>query len=212
DALRDLLPNATILTENQATENAVKQAQAPEILHIATHGFFLSRVEQVASADLLGGLLNRSSTPTNLSAGGRLENPLLRAGLTLAGFNARQSGNEDGALTALEVASLNLHGTRLAVLSACETGLGEVENGEGIYGLRRALAIAGSESQVISLWKVDDEGTKDLMVDYYQRLLAGTGRSEALRQVQLTMLNSEEYAHPFYWAAFIPSGDWRPLR
>ncbi|MDY7020283.1 MAG: CHAT domain-containing protein, partial [Cyanobacteriota bacterium] len=97
------------------------------------------------------------------------------------------------------------------VLSACETGLGDVENGEGVYGLRRAFTLAGAESQVMSLWKVNDEGTKELMIKYYQRLLQNQGRSEALRQTQLEMLNSQNYQHPYYWAAFVPVGDWTPM-
>jgi CHAT domain-containing protein len=97
------------------------------------------------------------------------------------------------------------------VLSACETGLGDVANGEGVYGLRRALAIAGTESQLISLWKVDDFGTSYLMVSYYQRLINHVGRSQSLRQTQLEMLQNPKYQHPYYWAAFIPSGNWTPL-
>lgn len=97
------------------------------------------------------------------------------------------------------------------VLCACETGLGDASNGQGVYGLRRALAVAGTESQLISLWKVSDSGTKDLMVSYYNRLMAKVGRSEALRQTQLEMLQSQNYQHPYYWAAFIPSGDWTPM-
>ncbi len=98
------------------------------------------------------------------------------------------------------------------VLSACETGVGEVANGEGVYGLRRAFVMAGAESQLFSLWLVDDFGTKDLMIDYYQRVLDNNeGRSEALRKAQLTMLGSNKYNHPYYWAAFIPSGDWNPI-
>jgi CHAT domain-containing protein len=126
-----------------------------------------------------------------------------------------------------------LWGTKLVVLSACETGLGDVRNGEGVYGLRRALVLAGSETQVMSLWKVSDTGTRDLMTDYYTRLQRGEGRAEALRQVQLTMLrgqlkptsrsgkrgttdtlanaNAKDYRHPYYWAAFIQSGDWRNM-
>jgi CHAT domain-containing protein len=97
------------------------------------------------------------------------------------------------------------------VLSACETGVGAIANGEGVYGLRRAFAIAGVQSQLISLWKVSDQGTKDLMVQYYDRLLKNQGRSEALRQVQLEMLKNSAYSHPYYWASFIPSGDWRSM-
>ena len=122
------------------------------------------------------------------------------------------SGNEDGVLTALEVAGLNLAGTKLVVLSACETGIGDVANGEGVYGLRRALAIAGAESQLITLWLVDDFATKDLMMNYYQRLQKNVGRSAALRQVQLEMLKNPQYQRPYYWAAFIPSGEWTSLQ
>ncbi|NJK28486.1 MAG: CHAT domain-containing protein, partial [Coleofasciculaceae cyanobacterium SM2_3_26] len=105
-------------------------------------------------------------------------------------------------------------GTQLVALSACETGIGDTPNGQGVYGLRRALVIAGVQSQLISLWQVDDIATKDLMVDYYQRLLDKDnpqGRQEALRQAQLAMINSADYSHPYYWAAFIPSGDWQPM-
>jgi len=112
-----------------------------------------------------------------------------------------------------------LWGTKLVVLSACETGLGDVRNGEGVYGLRRALVLAGSQTQVMSLWKVSDSGTRDLMTSYYTRLQSGAGRTEALRQVQLAMLRGElkpaqdatDYRHPYYWAAFIASGDWRNM-
>ncbi len=123
----------------------------------------------------------------------------------------RQSGDEDGVLTAQEAAGLDLRGTQLVVLSACETGIGNVANGEGVYGLRRAFVLAGAASQLTSLWQVSDAGTKDLMVQYYDRLLANEGRSAALRQTQLAFLHSTNYQHPYYWAAFVPSGDWRSL-
>jgi CHAT domain-containing protein len=170
----------------QATETAIKQAKSPSILHIATHGFF--------------------QTHPNFQ-----ENPLLHSGLVFAGFKGGKSGNDDGILTALEVSSLNLSGTKLVTLSACDTGLGSITNGEGIYGLRRALVIAEAESQVISLWKVADDATKDLMINYYTRLKGGEGRSTALHQAQRDMLKSGKYSHPYYWAAFIPSGDWRSM-
>jgi CHAT domain-containing protein len=144
--------------------------------------------------------------------GGLVENPLLRSGLALAGFNARQSGSEDGVLTALEASQLNLSGTELVVLSACQTGLGDIANGEGVYGLRRAFGIAGAETQLMSLWNVSDKGTQSLMVRYYDKLMDGMGRSEALRAVQLeTISDGGKYSRPYYWSAFILAGDWRPL-
>jgi CHAT domain-containing protein len=104
-----------------------------------------------------------------------------------------------------------LQGTELVVLSACETGLGDIENGEGVYGLRRALVLAGAQTQVTSLWKVSDDATRRLMVDYYQRLQQGEGRSAALQSAQQAMLATPERAHPYYWASFIVIGDWTPL-
>ncbi|MEG4114145.1 MULTISPECIES: CHAT domain-containing tetratricopeptide repeat protein, partial [unclassified Microcoleus] len=214
EAIAPLLSGVQQLTGSQATENAIKQVKSPQILHIATHGFFLEDVELVApSTGLSRSLLvepDFSITPRRPVAGNQ-ENPLLRSGLAMAGFNIRKSGDEDGVLTAMEAAALNLWGTKLVVLSACETGVGDVANGEGVFGLRRAFVIAGAESQVLSLWKVDDEGTKDLMVNYYRRLLQNEGRSSALREIQLEMLRSENYQHPYYWASFIPSGDWTPM-
>ena len=209
DAIASTLPGATLLTGSQATENVIKQLQAPKILHIATHGFFLQDVPQVAPPDFSRTLLQgtRSAQPNIRPT----ENPLLRSGIALAGANSRKSGSEDGILTALEAAGLNLSGTKLVVLSACKTGLGDVTNGQGVYGLRRAFAIAGSESQLMSLWAVNDYRTNQLMVHYYQRLKNNVGRSEALRQTQLEMLKNPDSRHPYYWAAFIPSGDWTPM-
>jgi CHAT domain-containing protein len=99
----------------------------------------------------------------------------------------------------------------MVVLSACETGVGDARNGEGVYGLRRALVLAGSQSQVMSLWQVADTATRDLMIAYYQRLRRGEGRAEALRNVQRAFVrDGSSQNHPFYWAGFIQSGDWRP--
>ncbi|MFN2511242.1 MAG: tetratricopeptide repeat protein [Pyrinomonadaceae bacterium] len=198
-ALADLLSDAKIFTGTQATEAALKRVSGPRILHVATHGFFLPDIPQASSpqanAESARGLGIASSGPSSGSMTPtqtrRDENPLLRSGLALAGVNQRQSGaGEDGVLTALEATGLDLWGTKLVVLSACETGLGEIKNGEGVYGLRRALVLAGSESQVMSLWQVSDAATRDLMAAYYQRLQAGEGRTEALRQVQLEMIKS----------------------
>ena len=195
-----------LLIQAKATEDRVKELHGPRILHVATHGFFLKDNELPAAA------LKTVSFSHDQGALPLGENPLLRSGLALAGANTRQSGeHDDGILTAAEVAQMDLRGTQLVVLSACETGVGEVQNGEGVYGLRRALVLAGAETQVASLWKVADDATKDLMVDYYQRLLKGEGRSAALRNAQLTMLNSYDRSHPYYWAAFVPIGNGAPL-
>lgn len=212
-AIAPLLPNAIVLTEEQATENALKAAEAPQILHIATHGFFLTDVERPTSDTRSSGIFATGGARFSFNPEGlELGNPLLRSGLALAGSNVRQSSTEDGVLTALEASTLNLFGTQLVVLSACETGLGEIANGEGVYGLRRAFALAGAEAQLMSLWLVDDFGTQSLMARYYEKLTAGMGRSEALRETQLEMIKEGgEYSHPYYWAAFILAGDWRPL-
>ncbi|MEA5594721.1 CHAT domain-containing tetratricopeptide repeat protein [Rivularia sp. UHCC 0363] len=195
------------LLGTQASEAVIKQLKSPELLLIATHGFFENAPKTENENNK-----NQNAIPTNTFE----DNPLLLSGLVLAGYKNNQGGgNQDGILTALETTSLNLLGTKLVVLSACDTGLGKDTTGEGIYGLRRALVIAGSESQVISLWKVADDATKDLMVAYFKKVLGKgekkQGRSEALRQVQLEMLQGDKYQHPYYWAAFIPSGDWREM-
>ncbi len=189
-SIQTLFPESTVLTDTKATETALKQITAPKILHISTHGFFLE-----------------DNDPDT-----KIENPLLRSGLALAGANRRKTnGDDDGILTALEASGLNLWGTKLVVLSACDTGLGEVKNGEGVYGLRRAFVLAGTESLVMSFWSVSDYATRELMTDYYKNLKGGMGRGESLRQVQLEMLKKPNRQHPFYWASFIQSGEWTGL-
>lgn len=136
----------------------------------------------------------------------------MRSGLILAGVARRSSGpGEDGVLSALETAALDLRGTQLVVLSACETGIGDVKIGDGVFGLRRALVLAGVESQMISLWQVDDKATRELLVDFYTRLQRGEGRGEALRNAELALMRTVGREHPFFWASFIGVGDWRPV-
>jgi CHAT domain-containing protein/Tfp pilus assembly protein PilF len=213
-AIKAALPEASVLLQERATESALKQARAPRILHIATHGFFLSDQEEAPPAETRGFLDDdplRSASLRFSKWAAKIENPLLRSGLALSGANQGKSGDDDGLLTAMEVAGLDLWGTKLVTLSACDTGVGEVKNGEGVQGLRRALVLAGSESQVMSLWPVLDTTTRDLMVPYYKALRQGKGRSDGLRQAQLGMLRSKDRQHPFYWAAFIQSGEWANL-
>lgn len=201
-SIQSLFSDAKVLSGNGATETAVKQAVAPRLLHIATHGFFLQSAPQ-------------SSRPGGASRGGlpanTIENPLLRSGLAFAGANRKSNSTDDGILTALEASGLNLWGTKLVVLSACDTGVGEVRNGEGVYGLRRSFQIAGAESLVMSLWPISDLVTRELMTGYYTNLKKGIGRGESLRHVQLAMLKRPNRRHPFYWASFIQSGEWANL-
>jgi CHAT domain-containing protein len=212
-AIKMSFPEATVLTARQATKAALKQADAPLILHIATHGFFLQ--DEAAGAASPAG--ESTSGTRAIHASVKIENPLLRSGLALAGANLSnggndtKGGNDDGILTALEASGLNLWGTKLVTLSACDTGVGEVKNGEGVYGLRRAFVLAGAETLVMTLWPVSDYVTREVMTAYYTGLKQGLGRREALRQAQLAMLKRQGRGHPFYWASFIQSGEWKNL-
>ncbi len=200
--------------EGAALEAKLKAHRSPRILHFATHGFFLAdqqrdlNREQPLGSGLSGDQLGRFSAS-------RLENPLLRSGLALAGANTWLKGGnpppeaEDGLLTAEDVTGLDLLDTELVVLSACETGLGETQVGEGVFGLRRAFVLAGARTLVMSLWKVPDQQTQMLMEDFYHRLQAGQPRAEALREAQLAL--RARYPAPYYWGAFICQGETGPL-
>jgi CHAT domain-containing protein/Tfp pilus assembly protein PilF len=209
EALRELLSGATLLTKRQASKAALSEVRSPAILHIATHGFFLEDLKMTSTGQALGDDPSRLLKQIERS-GLRIESPLLRSGLALAGAN-EQKKEDNGILTALEVTGLNLWGTKLVVLSACDTGVGEVRNGDGVHGLRRALVLAGAETQVMSLWPVSDRWTRELMVAYYVGLKRREGRGEALRRVQLEMLKDVRRQHPYYWASFIQSGEWANL-
>ncbi|HWN10510.1 MAG TPA: CHAT domain-containing tetratricopeptide repeat protein [Pyrinomonadaceae bacterium] len=212
EKIRKLFRQSDMLSGAQATESALKEVTAPQFLHVATHGFFLSEpgVARSQMASPVGAAVATNSpaqaTMRSINASAKIANPLLRSGLALTGANSRSGGSDDGILTALEASGLNLWGTKLVVLSACDTGVGEVRNGEGVYGLRRAFVLAGADSLVMSLWPVSDYPTRRLMTEYYQNLKLGLGRGEALRQAQLRLLDDK--LHPFYWANFIQSGDW----
>jgi CHAT domain-containing protein/tetratricopeptide (TPR) repeat protein len=204
-----------------ALEGRLKaECRSPRILHLATHGFFLPDQQHDLNREARGlgfefGEFAETQGGLARLSGPMMENPMLRSGLALAGANTwLKAGNppqeaEDGLLTAEDVTGLDLLATELVVLSACETGLGQVHVGEGVFGLRRAFVLAGAKTLVMSLWKVPDEPTRELMEDFYRRLLAGQGRAEALRQAQLTL--KAKYPDPFYWGAFICQGDPSPL-
>ncbi len=189
--------------KRQATEEVVKHLNAPRLLHIATHGYFMRDLEPDGNPSAFG--LHLSSAAAN---------PLLRSGLLLAGAanslqrqkrQQRDNGEqEDGILTAYEAMNLNLSGTELVVLSACETGLGEIRNGEGVYGLQRAFLVAGAEGVLMSLWKVDDQSTAELMQQFYKGWLGGEPKAAALREAQRAMMKT--HRDPYYWGAFVLVG------
>jgi CHAT domain-containing protein len=195
-----------------ASETSFKAA-APgrQILHIATHGFFLG--ENCASI-LERGIGGPNQGQLALIHG---ENPLLLSGLALAGANHRDAAGpdeDDGVLTAEEIAALDLTGVEWAVLSACETGVGSVRTGEGVFGLRRAFQVAGVRTLIMSLWAVDDAASREWMGGLYEnRFAKGLSTADAVHETSLESLlarrSAGESTHPFFWAGFIASGDWR---
>jgi CHAT domain-containing protein len=222
DEVRDVArlwtdPPVEVLQNRNASERAFKEA-APghRVLHLATHGFFLGAKCESASAATrgIGGLSGLPKGQANL---GTTDNPLLLSGLALAGANRRAAAgpnDEDGILTAEEVAGLNLEGVEWAVLSACRTGLGEVKIGEGVFGLRRAFQIAGVHTVIMSLWSVEDQSAREWMRALYEgRLKQNLSTAEAVQRASLTVLHARRSAkqstHPFYWAGFVAAGDWR---
>jgi CHAT domain-containing protein/Tfp pilus assembly protein PilF len=202
------------LRQLEATEEALAQAKRMRLLYCITHGFFLEDQERPKQA---AALLRKLEVSGSLSEAPRLPDPRLRSGLALAGANKAQEraakGLSDGLLTALEVENLDLWGTELVVLSACETGRGEVQVGEGVLGLRRAFQIAGAQTVLASLWMVPDQETERLMTECLKRWLDGAPPAEALRQAQLQMIRqlrqgagAKRQAPPLYWAGFICHG------
>jgi CHAT domain-containing protein len=187
----------TPYVQKTATEAILKSLKGPAIVHIATHGYFQPDVEQSAAG------VNQENARNN---------PLLRSGLLLAGASPTLKGelmpnlesNDNGVLTAYEAMNLDLEGTDLIVLSACETGLGDVRAGEGVYGLQRAFLVAGAKAMVMSLWKVDDAATQALMTNFYTNLAKGGSKAKAFKQAQLQLMT--KYKDPYYWGAFVMVG------
>jgi len=210
-----LLGGETVLKLGaDAREAALKAVVSPEVLHLVTHGFFLSDQDFRRTNGINDGFsLDAGLGPSRARPGKDWENPLLRCGIALAGANhAGQITNamaEDGLLTGLEASLLNLQGTELVILSACNTGSGEVMIGEGVMSLRRAFRIAGAETVLASHWKVSDEATRHLMAEFMRRWRAGEPRAEAWHQAQLSLLHSKEFSNPYFWASFTLTGQWR---
>ncbi len=193
----------TTLTGSEATEESFKAVSenSPSVIHVASHGFTIPQNDGDTPAI---GLQN-----PNLSERiGRAENPLMRSGLLFAGANQAwqrgtpPTGREDGILTAYEISHLDLSSTSLAVLSACQTGLGDIRGNEGVYGLQRALSMAGVKNLVVSLWEVPDLETMELMDSFYNHLVKGNLPESAFRKAQNEM--KEKYRdQPSLWAGFV---------
>jgi len=175
-------PNRPYSGELASKEN-VLSLSSPRVLHFATHGYYHD------------------------SGGGLYEDALFNSGIALSGANL----GEDGLLNAAELMELNLSGTSLTAISACKSGQGSAVHGEGVYGLRRSVALAGSLTTLVGLWNLDDEKTSELIKAFYDKLIAGESVGEALRKSKIEFLNIrrkeyDEICHPYYWAGLVTSG------
>lgn len=192
--------NVTQRMQKEATEKSIKTIKAPTVVHIATHGYFLQDV-QGAKGSVYG-----------IDAENASNNPLLRSGLILADSKIAMtkaesvdiSNEENGVLTAYEAMNLDLEGTDLVIMSACETGLGDVKSGEGVYGLQRSFLVAGADALIMSLWKVDDEATQLLMSNFYTQWVKTGNKQKAFKQAQVQLM--AKYKEPYYWGAFVMIG------
>lgn len=192
----------TLLTEEKANESAVKKIKDQDVIHLATHGFFLEDFSDEVLSEY-------SSTEQDY-----FRNPMMRSGIFLAGANKTYSINtsnissikefEDGTLTAFEAMNLDLNKTELVVLSACQTGLGKVKNGEGVFGLQRAFKLAGAKSMIMSLWPVSDDATKELMINFYSSWTKTGDLYASFKNAQLEV--KKKFPDPYYWGAFVLYG------
>jgi CHAT domain-containing protein/Flp pilus assembly protein TadD len=216
-----------VFLQQFAREETFKKLRQPRILLMSTHGMFLDDPQRPrappSGLTLLRGIFlaprQRPTSSARQGDGVPIGNPLLRCGLVLAGANRgdRAAGSgEDGILTGLEIVGTDLRGTDLVVLSACDTGLGQVRDGEGVASLRQAFQLAGARTVVSTLWKVPDAETAELMTAYFENLAAGWSKADALRRAQLALVESQRArhgaAHPLFWAGFTLTGDPGPSR
>jgi len=209
--MRDRQWKTSVYTNELAMKHVVEQANSPRVIHLATHGFFLPDQKITTQQIETGRMGLGDGQPSGL------EDPMLRSGLYFAGANRALAGKpaaeglDNGVLTAMEAGSLNLRGTELVVLSACNTGQGDVKNGEGVFGLRRAFEEAGAQSVLMSLWSVPDKETLELMQRFYTKWLAGMEIHQALKEAQLEVREQVKESHdgrdlPYYWGAFVLVG------
>jgi CHAT domain-containing protein len=210
--------NCILLLGPEAREAALEAMTSPHVLHIATHGFFLSEQD----SKNMDGLRNKPASSENEDSaihesltqlGQDWQNPMVCCGIALAGANNAQKITnavaEDGLLTGLKASLLDLHGTELVILSACDSGTGEVKIGEGMMSLRRAFRIAGAQTVLASHWNISDKATSQLMTEFIRRWQTGEPRVRAWREAQLSLLHSKDFSNPYFWAAFTLTGEWR---
>lgn len=195
--IKGLFPRAEVRVEGFANKKAFLETPAPGILHVATHTLFLDQIPSAQESDDDLDLLSQSPSP-----GASRINPMALSALILAAPSENPAAG--GLITPLEIAGMDLAGTQLVVLSACETGRGEIRAGQGVYGLRRAFLVAGAETVVTSLWKVQDAATEELMTLYYQKLSNSESKSEAMDSAMCEIYRKR--SHPYYWAPFVVTG------
>ncbi len=186
----------------KALEYTLFENFSPKVLHLATHGYFLTKQEP-KQTDAVADMAAEDDLMDNPAF--VIQNPMLRSGIVLAGVNTSlKAGQDEGMVTAEKVLGLRLKGTDLVVLSACRTGVGDIESGEGVFGLKRAFILSGAKSIIMSLWSVPSRETVDLMRSFYTQIAEGKTASVALRQAKLSIMQKQP--HPFFWAAFILTG------
>jgi CHAT domain-containing protein len=187
--------------DKNALEEVLLTARNPRILHLATHGYFL-KDEEVKPQPKMGFMFQEKERMVDVG----IENPMLRSGIALAGANASlKEGRDDGVVSAEKILGLRLKGTDLVVLSACDTGTGEVKSGEGVFGLKRSFILSGAKTVVMSLWSIPSKETTELMTEFYTLMAKGKTKAEALREARLNLMKRKP--NPFYWGAFVMVGN-----
>jgi len=187
--------------DKKALEEVLLSAKEPRILHLSTHGYFL-RDEEIKSQVRMRFISQELDKAVDVG----IENPMLRSGIVLAGVNASlKEGRDDGIVSAEKILGLNLKGTDLVVLSACETGVGDVKSGEGVFGLKRSFILSGAKTVVMSLWSVPSKETAELMTDFYTMWAKGGPKADAFQEARLKLMKKK--SNPFYWGAFVMVGN-----
>jgi CHAT domain-containing protein len=187
--------------DKKALEEVLFKAKDPRVLHLATHGYFL-KDEEAKQRPKMTFMSRDKEVFVDLE----IENPMLRSGIVLAGANASlKEGRDDGIVSAEKILGLRLKGADLVILSACETGVGDMKNGEGVFGLKRAFILSGAKTIVMSLWSIPSKETTELMTDFYTLMAKGKTKSESLREAKLNLMKKK--SSPLYWGAFIIVGN-----